>query len=417
MPPLPACRAVRGLFLALGLLNLVYAQTPAAPPVPTAPDPIEGTWTGTITAPQCPADIGFRFERDAKGALVYALQFPAMNAFGVKFGAPVGRDGEAYTEPIFQSRLMLVGDRLTGTFGPGKLLVELARGGSFSPAPPAPVYPAAPAPLWSQSLGSYTWASPVVRDDLIYVGTKDGKFHAVRATDGGAIWTWTGPNRIDGRAVPTDDSVYFVDGKNDLGGERAPRILPDPNEQPADGFDHDGPAPVVTDGVLYIGSADGSFHAVNATNGTRLWRLQSKGQIRTTAEISGSNVIFSTLGGLIQAADRSTGKEVWQLDAKLPVTGSPALIGGKLIIGGRNSLLYGMNPATGAIDWKFSSGARGWNPPRPTATTVSPTSARRICAASPASIRKTDASCGKPMSSVPRGAGRLSLEILSTTAP
>ena len=169
MSPLPACRAALGPIFTLGLLSFACAQSPAA----SASDPVEGTWLGTVTAPQGPADIGFRFERDAQGALAYALQFPVMNAYGVKFGAPVGRNGEAYTEPVFQSRLMLAGDRLTGTFGPGKLPVDLVRGGCFSPAPPAPHYPAAPAPLWTHALGSLTWAPPVVADGNVYVGARD----------------------------------------------------------------------------------------------------------------------------------------------------------------------------------------------------------------------------------------------------
>ncbi|MDI1320907.1 MAG: hypothetical protein PSW75_12050 [bacterium] len=68
---------------------LAQEFSPASPPRPV-PDPVEGIWLGPVRAPQGPEEIGFRFERDAKGGLGSALFFPVMNAYGVKCGAPVG---------------------------------------------------------------------------------------------------------------------------------------------------------------------------------------------------------------------------------------------------------------------------------------------------------------------------------------
>jgi outer membrane protein assembly factor BamB len=363
MAVLPSDRPLLRLFLVLGLLPALVAQ----PATPRPPDPIEGTWLGTVSAPQGPAEIGFRFERTAKGVLVYALQFPEMNAYGVNFGAPVGRDGEAYTEPVFRTRLHLVGDRLSGTFGPGQLPVELTRGGNFTAAPPPPHFPAPPAPLWSCDLGSPTWAPPVVADGLVYVGTQGGSFHAVRASDGQKSWTWTGPHRLDGRAVVSGEALFFVDGKNDLvclnradGAQRwrtalydaalAGRPLPD---NPT--FNRRTAIPLVLDGVVYCGSADGGLHALDVATGEKLWRHDAKAPVFSGVALHGADtLLFGTMDGSVVGLDRRTRRETLRARVGGGVVTTPVVAGGRLIVGSRDYFIYGLDPADGAVGWKFS---------------------------------------------------------------
>jgi outer membrane protein assembly factor BamB len=364
MSALPANRILPALLLSLGLLHGLCAQPVATP---ASPDPIKGTWLGTVTAPQGPAEIGFRFERSPKGTLVYALQFPVMNAYGVKFGAPVGRDGAAYTEPVFNSRLVLDADRLTGTFGPGKLPVALVRGGSFASAPPSPAFPAPPVPLWSRDLGSPTWAPPVVADGLVYVGTQDGKFHAVRSSDGTAIWTWSGPNRIDGRAIVSGDALYFVDGKNDLvclnrtgGGLRWRSALYDEalagKPLPANPtFNRRTAIPLLLDGTVYCGSADGGLHALDAATGAKLWRHDAKAPVFSGVAWHGADTLmFGTMDGSVVLFDRRTRQETLRAKVGGGVVTTPVVAGGRLIVGSRDYFLYGLDPADGSVAWKFS---------------------------------------------------------------
>ena len=102
-----------------------------------------------------------------------------------------------------------------------------------------------------------------------------------------------------------------------------------------------------------MGAGDGGFHAVRADTGERVWRVQSKGAIRTDAVVRGAHVFYSTIGGLIVAAERSTGQSLWENKSAAPVTSSPAFVGDKLVIGGRDSVLQALDPATGAQLWKL----------------------------------------------------------------
>ncbi|HND62786.1 MAG TPA: hypothetical protein PLB90_14995, partial [Opitutaceae bacterium] len=116
-------------WLVLGVLAL-------ARPLPAAPDPVEGTWTGTITAPQgTVADFGLEFFRTPRGTLVFRLNFPDMFTYAAPFMIPVETTGDGHYRitPAFQLQLELKGDTLAGTFAAGRLPVSLHRAAAFPP--------------------------------------------------------------------------------------------------------------------------------------------------------------------------------------------------------------------------------------------------------------------------------------------
>lgn len=340
---------------------------------------IEGIWMGKVTAPQGEAEIGFDFERNAKGELNFSLYFPLMNTFGAKFDVPVTREGDVYTEPVLASRLELKGDAISGTFGPGKLPLTLTRGGTFGPPPPVPVYPAGPAVAWTFPLGAaggpatgpgpvpgLTWAAPVHADGLVLVGTREGKFHAVHAADGRLAWTWSGPNRIDGRAVVAGDRILFVDGKVDLvclakadgallwrtplyDEKLAGKPLPD---NPT--FNRRTATPLAVDGTVFCGSADGGLYALELATGKVLWRHAAGAPIFSGIGQAGPNTLtFGTMDGGVVVFDSALRKETMRARTAGGVVTTPVIVDGTVIAGSRDYLLYGFDTA-GAVKWKFS---------------------------------------------------------------
>ncbi len=332
----------------------------------TAADPIEGTWTGTITAPQGPAEIGLAFARRDDGRLTFEIHMPVMFTYRAKLGAAVRVENGTYTLLPFNARLRLDGDRLTGTFGLSQLPVELHRGGEFSPVPAPVTHPPAPTPLWTRPL-SGTWASPIVADSIIYVGTTDGKFHAARASDGRELWTWSGPNRIDGRAVVTDDAVYFVDGRVDLVAlNRADGTLrwrfalhdealagkPVPDNPT---FNRRTAIPLVLDDVVYCGSSDGGLYAIGVRSGLKLWRYEAKSSIFSGVRAVGANgLAFGCMDGRVVTIDRQTRAETAHYQTAGGVVTTPLFVNDRLIVGSRDYTLYGFNTADASVAWKFS---------------------------------------------------------------
>ena len=362
-----ACPRPGLMLLSLFCLTTALAQPPATP----APDPIEGRWTGTITAPQGDvAEFGLEFFRTKKGALIFRMHFPAMFTYHATVGIPVEADGRGNyaVAEAFAIRLHREGDGLTGTFGAGLLPLALKRGAKFSEKPAAPAYPPAPAPLWSYPLGAGTWAPPVVASDVVYVGTSDGKFHAVNAADGSSRWVWPGRGlAIDGGAVVEADRVFFLDSHfNLIALNRADGALrwsvpvhderfagkPAPDNPT---FNHRAAAPLLLDGVLYAGSSDGGLYAVSAATGKILWRHEAGAPVYSGVGVQGRDTLmFGTMDGSVVLLDRRTQKETLRVHAGGGVVTTPVVAGDKLVVGSRDYLLRGFNLNDGTVAWKYS---------------------------------------------------------------
>lgn len=358
------------LLLLASLVTFAHAEKLITPPAtPPLPDPIEGIWTGTIALPQGGSpEFGLAFVRREGGRLGFKMHFPDMVTYAAPIPAPVVNQGNGhYAIDAFAIKLHLEGDRLTGTFGRAELPLNLRRG-TFSPPPPAPHHPPAPAPRWTFDLGTGTWAPPVVADGIIYIGTSAGQFHAVNATDGRGLWTWLGaPIPIDGRAVVSGDTVYFLDTKTNLialnrtdGALRWSVSLHDEQlagkpVQPNLTFNHRAAFPLVIDDTIYCGSSDGGLYALDAATGKKRWRHDAKAPIFSGIGRHGADTLtFGTMDGSVVLLDRRMRQETFRVQTGSGVVTVPLVVDDKVIAGSRDYMLYSFNLADGSVAWRFS---------------------------------------------------------------
>ncbi|MBA4137522.1 MAG: hypothetical protein C0518_09425 [Opitutus sp.] len=360
------------LSLALAALCVAAlpAQQPAAAPANAAPAPlaIAGAWHGEVSAPQGAFEIGLRFARLPDGKIEFGLHLPSMHIFDQKVGPFAGEKDGAYLIPFLDIVLKLAGDQLTGTFGKAHLPVTLARGDAFSKKPATPPDPAAPAPLWEYNFGTLTFGSPIVHDGIAYIGARDGRFHAVRTSDGTAAWTFANGNRIDGRAVVAGDSIIFVDGKIELVClNRADGTLrwrtplhdaaiaggPAP-ENPT--FNRRTATPLVLAETVYVGSSDGGLYALDLATGAKRWRFAAGAPVFTgVTPLDDGSLLFGAMDGSVVRIDTS-GNELARLNAGGAVSTTPVVIGGLVIVGCRDYMMYAFRLSDGASAWKFSYG-------------------------------------------------------------
>lgn len=347
---------------------LLLAALPAR--ICAATDPLEGTWTGVVRAPQGEAAaIGFEFLREGDGSLGFKLHFPAMFTHGASLGIPVEANGpNDYTiTPAFAIALHRDGDALSGTFSTARLPLELHRGGALPQPLPVPVHPPGPAPLWRHALGAGTWAPPVVGGNLVYVGTAGGTFQAVDAATGKEIWSWSGAHAIDGAAALDAEAVYFLDVKSNLvalerltGALRWRVSLHD--EFAAGGsvpdnptFNHRAATPLLRDGVVYAGSGDGGVYALDAATGRKLWRHDAKAPVYSNIGWHPPETLtFGTMDGSVVLLDRRTREETLRVKTGGGVVTTPLIVGDRVIAGSRDYQLYAFNLKDGSVAWKFS---------------------------------------------------------------
>lgn len=351
-----------------GLLALAAAGLLAQPAAEPAPLAIAGAWQGAVQAPQGPLELGFRFARLPDGKIDFALHMPSMHLYDQKVGPYVEEKDGGFTVPFLDIAFRVVGTELRGTFGKANLPMALVRGDNYSAAPVTPAPGPSPAPLWEYPLGAVTWGSPVVHDGVVYLGARNGRFHAVRTSDGVAVWTWSGSNRIDGRAAVTADSVCFVDGKVDLvcldratGTQRWRTALHDEKiaggpapENPT--FNRRTATPLVVGDTVYAGSSDGGLYALDAATGAVRWRFAAGAPVFTGVTLlDDGSLLFGSMDGSVVRLD-AAGKELSRFKAGGPVVTTPVVIGGNVVVGSRDYMLYAFGFPGGDPAWKYSYG-------------------------------------------------------------
>ena len=337
---------------------------PAHADNPPPRDPFEGVWLGTVTAPDHRTEIGFAFTRGKQG-LNASFAMPGMFVTGMNLG-PANIADRTYALPDLGVKLTLADGRLTGTFANPLLRVELQRGDRFPAEPPAPVLPAGPAPVWSRALGAETWATLVARDGMVYVGSADGRLHAIRADDGSKAWTWSGPHPLYGEALVTQDSIYLVDERTDLIALRRTDgslqwRMPLHDEklagQPAPKnptFNRRVAVPVLADGTLYVGSTDHGLYALEAATGKILWRHDVGAPVFAAVALAGDDLVAGCYDGSVVVLSRRSGAESARTKLGGPVASAPVIAGDLIIVGCRDYLLYGLRRADLGVAWRDS---------------------------------------------------------------
>lgn len=354
----------RSIVVAVGAVGMLAAGARGAGAATATPASIEGKWLGLTGPDEDRIETGFEFRRDATGAIKAYLYRAVMNTYGAELPGAVERQGEHWKLESIHATLAVVAGELTLTRSEPAVVYHLHRVDTLPSEGPVPAFPAGPGPKWQTKLGGAIYAPVTARDGVVYVGTIGGVMNALDLADGHFLWGFEAGRPIHGGALATDDALYFVcdngylfkleraTGKElwryDLGDERVPR-----NTQIVDVYGYDGraPRPVLADGRILVGAADGGFHAIDAATGARVWRFAAEGKIRADALVDGAGVVFGTWGGTLYALDRASGAPLWSQKLANEITSAAARVGDLLVVGSRGSLLYGLKPANGETVW------------------------------------------------------------------
>jgi outer membrane protein assembly factor BamB len=139
-------------------------------------------------------------------------------------------------------------------------------------------------------------------------------------------------------------------------------------------------SPAVSEGTVFFGSWDGNFYAVDCRTGKVKWKFKTTGERRFTAtHIHGSQpaaesmpdpfdvylsspavwkkaVYFGSGDGNIYSLEEETGILKWKFKTGDVVHASPAIADGTLFIGSWDSFFYALDALTGQEKWRFQTG-------------------------------------------------------------
>ncbi len=192
-------------------------------------------------------------------------------------------------------------------------LVVVAAVGIWWVLSPRDALAEAPQPVWQFETRSALASKPVVGSDTLVLGaTTTNKIHAIDTSDGTERWEFE-----------TGGSVQA--------------------------------AGAIEDGVVYIGSFDGSMYAIDVVSGRLIWEAPVGAEVTGGSLVDGDRVFVGADDGAFVALDRTTGEELWRQDTgnewgtKLNSNPQMAELEGVpvVIVGSTNGTLFAFDPATG----------------------------------------------------------------------
>jgi len=110
-------------------------------------------------------------------------------------------------------------------------------------------------------------------------------------------------------------------------------------------------SPAIYNGVLYVGSEDANFYAINATTGKLIWKYKTGRSVRSSPAVSEGIVYFGSNDNNLYALDAETGTLLWNYTTMSWVHSSPVVNNNTVYIGSLDGRIYALNSKTGEYLW------------------------------------------------------------------
>jgi len=111
--------------------------------------------------------------------------------------------------------------------------------------------------------------------------------------------------------------------------------------------------PAVADGRIYVGSENNTLYALDRSDGTETWVVETGGPVRSTPAVADGTVYVGTDEGRVLAVDAESGAPEWDIEVDGRVRASPAVADGRVHVGSGNGAVYAIDTATGEQVWAF----------------------------------------------------------------
>jgi outer membrane protein assembly factor BamB len=226
------------------------------------------------------------------------------------------------------------------------------------------------------------WSGGAIADGILFVGSMEGGLVAANATDGSRLWAVsleTGPSAggfgcaptstavaIYGSPVVAEDLVYVggYDGK-------VYAFALDRDEPrwvyPRQG-DIGGPivgGTIVSQGKVYFGTADGKVYALDAAEGYKEegWPFEIGDKIWSTPAIDGDTLYIGSFDKKLYALNVADGSKKWEFETEGAIVSTPLVHNNTVYIGSFDRYLYALAATDGRLRWKFMAENWFWAKP------------------------------------------------------
>ena len=202
-------------------------------------------------------------------------------------------------------------------------------------------------------------------DGIIYTvggNSSYGRVAAVNASTGDELWSITGTDNVEGVPAVTGDRVYVGRWGHNASVQAINRSTGEiiwTQTVVEEGFDEAASSPAVADGKVFFGTVNqGSLFALEAKNGTQLWRADMRGNLVSQSPLVANGAVFvGSSAGDFMAVNTSNGSRLWNFTVHSDISSSGAIVNGVAYFGTEDydsnpGRVYAVDADTGATIWE-----------------------------------------------------------------
>jgi outer membrane protein assembly factor BamB len=209
------------------------------------------------------------------------------------------------------------------------------------------------------------YGTPVFEGELVYIAGYNGKIYAYNTATLSVRWVYPREGYLPpivGGLIVNNGKLFVGVSSGTIDGEKVKgRVyaLDATTGDPLWNFDTGDKiwaTPAISDGTLYIGSFDKKLYALNTADGTKKWEFATGGSIMSTPLIYNNTLYFGSLDRYFYAVNMADQSLKWKVMSDKGFWAEPVVADGKIFVGGLDNNAYVFKVDTGellaAIDMK-----------------------------------------------------------------
>ncbi|MEO9366188.1 MAG: PQQ-binding-like beta-propeller repeat protein [Nitrososphaera sp.] len=195
---------------------------------------------------------------------------------------------------------------------------------------------------WRFKTGGEVWSSPAYdsKRRIIIIGSDDSNVYSLALDDGMLVWqsTLDGKVRSSSPCIASEHvfistysgHVYCISMDGSI--EWSRRVSEHPILS----------SPAYSNSRVFFGSSDTYVYALDARDGSMLWRVKTNNKVWSTPAIAEGNdtLIACSLDSRVYAIDADTGMLLWVFPTMDAIDASPCICHDRIFIGSRDGVLY-----------------------------------------------------------------------------
>jgi outer membrane protein assembly factor BamB len=190
---------------------------------------------------------------------------------------------------------------------------------------------------WKFTAAKPVKATAVSDGERFYIGDAKGKFYALGAKDGKPVWEFEAKDNdsiegsgllVGGKVIfgTLNGTVYCLDaatGKQTWIFKTEAEIRSAPNV-----FERPGQPP-----LILIGSYDNNLYALNSSDGTKVWNVETGNYVNGSAAVVDGLTAFGGCDGFVYFVKAADGTEAGKVEVKNPIANTVAARNGLAFLG------------------------------------------------------------------------------------